>query len=192
MIKVGLTGNIGTGKSTVARIFESLGIPIFHADRAARKMLELETVKKALLNKFGEVIFFQGNVDRKKLAGIVFSNKNKLHDLNAIIHPLVRKNLHDFFIQMKHHPYVIQEAAILFESGFNKEFDKVILVTSSEELANKRVMERDGIQLKEVELRRSNQWSQDKKITLSDYVIENNEKDLVIPQALKIHKVLTA
>lgn len=190
MIKVGLTGNIGTGKSTIARIFESLGIPVYHADLEAKKMLEKESVKEYLLKKFGKDIFDQGFVDRKKLASQVFSNPKKLNELNAIIHPLVKKDLADFFFNKQHYSYAIQEAAILFESGFYKDFDKVILVTAPDELATKRVMQRDGVTDEEVAIRRSNQWDQDKKIELSDYMIENNEKELLIPQVLKIHKNL--
>lgn len=192
MIKVGLTGNIGTGKSTVARIFESLGVPVYHADLEAKRMLEKESVKKDLLNKFGQDVFDQGNIDRKRLADLVFNNSEKLNFLNSIIHPLVKQDLKDFFNQMQHHPYVIQEAAILFESGFNKDFDKIILVTSTNELANKRVMERDGIHIQEVEQRRANQWSQDKKIGLADFIVENNEKDMLITQVLKTHEKVLA
>lgn len=190
MIKVGLTGNIGTGKSTVAAIFESLGVPIYHADLEAKKMLKKASVKKALLEKFGEAVFFQGNIDRKKLAQLVFKDPEKLNDLNLVIHPLVKQDLSAFFKQHKDHQYVIQEAAILFESGFNKVFDKVILVTSSEKIATSRVMKRDDISRDEVIQRRANQWSQDKKIELADFVIENNETDLLIPQVLKIHHSL--
>jgi len=190
MIKVGLTGNIGTGKSTVARIFEALGVPVYHADHEAKKMLERESVKKDLLNKFGLDIFDQGKVDRKKLADLVFNDSEKLNFLNSIIHPLVKQDLEGFFNQMQHLPYVIQEAAILFESGFNKDFDNIILVISSDETANKRVMVRDGIRKMEVEQRRSNQWGQAKKIGLADFIIENNEEELLIPQVLKIHQTL--
>lgn len=192
MIKVGLTGNIGTGKSTVARIFESLGVPVYHADLEAKKMLDKDLLKRVLLTKFGKDIFYEGSVDRKKMADLVFNNKEKLNELNSIIHPLVKKDLEAFFIQKRSHPYVIQEAAILFESGFNKEFDKIILVTSSEELATRRVMERDGINSGEVQQRRANQWSQDKKISLSDYIIENNEQNMLIPQVLRVHENILA
>lgn len=190
MIKVGLTGNIGTGKSTVAKIFESLGIPIYHADLEAKRMLDRETVKEDLLACFGDSVFDKGSIDRNKLAKLVFSNPEKLKILNAIIHPLVKQDLADFFVQMNHHPYVIQEAAILFESGFYKDFDKTILVTSSIELANERVIKRDGVSLLEVQQRRGNQWTQEKKIKLADYIIGNDEQDLLIPQVLKIHQTL--
>lgn len=190
MIKVGLTGNIGTGKSTVARIFESLGVPVYHADREAKRMLEETTVKEMLVIKFGVNIFENDQVDRKKLANVVFNNSKKLADLNAIIHPLVEKDLEHFFLLMKDHPYVIQEAAILFESGFDKNFDKIILVTSSEKIANSRVMKRDNVGLQEVEQRRANQWSQIRKIALSDYIIKNDEENMLIPQVLDIHQSL--
>ena len=190
MIKVGLTGNIGSGKSTVARIFESLGIPVYHADLEAKKMLEVELVKTDLLTGFGQEIFDEGTVDRKKLASLVFNNSKKLHELNAIIHPLVKEGLARFFHENQAYPFVIQEAAILFETGFNKDFDKIILVTSPDELANKRVMLRDGVNISEVEQRRSNQWSQEKKIGLSDFIINNDESEMLLPQVLKIHKAL--
>ncbi len=190
MIKVGITGNIGTGKSTVAKIFESLGIPVYHADMEAKKMLKRDDVKQILRTKFGGNIFLHESVDRKKLADLVFKNAEKLNILNSIIHPLVKNHLAEFFVQMKHHSYVIQEAAILFESGFYKEFDKTILVTCSVELANKRIMNRDGVSQQEAEQRRSNQWSQERKINLADFIIENNEQDLLIPQVLKIHNTL--
>jgi len=190
MIKVGLTGNIGTGKSTVARIFESMGIPVYHADVEAKKMLDKESVKKDLLVKFGLEIFDDGIVNRQKLANLVFNNSKKLEELNAIIHPLVKEDLAEFFIENQAHPFVIQEAAILFETGFNKDFDKIILVTSPDELANKRVMLRDGISISEVEQRRSNQWSQEKKVGLSDFIINNDESEMLLPQVLKIHEAL--
>lgn len=190
MIKVGLTGNIGTGKSTVAQIFESMGIPVYHADVEAKKMLEKAIVINEIVSRFGEGILVQDKIDRKKLADVVFNNPQKLEELNSIIHPLVKKDLEEFFQQKKAHPYVIQEAAILFESGFNMDFDKIILVTSSDELANKRVMLRDGVNISEVEQRRSNQWSQEKKIGLSDFIINNDESEMLLPQVLKIHEAL--
>lgn len=190
MIKVGLTGNIGTGKSTVSLIFEALGVPVYNADIEAKKMLKKESVKKELLRSFGEEVFDGENIDRKKLANLVFNYSKKLQYLHSVIHPLVKTDLLDFFQKMQDFPYVIQEAAILFESGFYKDFDKTILVTSSDELATKRVMKRDRVSEQEVIQRRSNQWSQNKKIDLADFIIENDEKDLLVPQILKIHKSL--
>ncbi|MCD4694799.1 MAG: dephospho-CoA kinase [Bacteroidales bacterium] len=190
MIKVGLTGNIGSGKSTVSKIFEVLGAPVYHADNNAKAFLCHQEVIDKLRNKFGDCIMSEGIIDRKKLAGIVFNNSKKLGFLNSIIHPLVKQDLIIWMNNMKHHPYIIQEAAILFESGFDKDFEKIILVISTDDLASKRVMMRDGISKHEVELRRSNQWRQDKKIGLADFIIENTEKDMLIPQVLKIHETL--
>jgi dephospho-CoA kinase len=190
MIKVGLTGNIGTGKTTVARIFEVLGVPVFHADLVARELLEKSSVKQLVQDQFGKEIFINQMIDRKQLANLVFNDPKKLNILNSIIHPRVKAALLDWMNQNADHPYIIQEAAILFESGFYKDFDKVILVTSSVELANRRVMERDSIDLKSVEARRSNQWSQDKKEGLSDFIIRNDEDDMILPQVLEIHNKL--
>lgn len=187
MIKVGLTGNIGTGKSTVCRIFETLKVPVFHADEEAKKFLTNENVKRSLVIKFGNRIITENIVDRKKLGDIVFSDDEALKFLNSIIHPMVKQHLLQWINLHKENHYIIQEAAILFESGFNKEFDKVITVVSPPELALKRVMERDQILQIEFEKRMKHQWDQDKKMGLSDFIIFNDEKQMVLPQILKIH-----
>lgn len=187
MIKVGLTGNIGAGKSTVAKVFETLGVPVYHADVEAKKFLNYPDVIKELIVQFGSELFTKGEVDRKKLSSLVFSDSVLLGKLNAIIHPLVKSDLEDWIIRNEMHLYIIQEAAILFESGFYKKFDKVILVHSPLELAAQRVMKRDNVSFEEIERRRDNQWSQERKSKLSDYIIYNDEKQLIIPQVLRIH-----
>ena len=186
MIKVGLTGNIGSGKSIVARIFEILGVPVFRADEVAKKILFDSDVKEILKDKFDKKIFTGKNINRKALAEIVFKDKESLSFLNSVIHPLVKKSLEQWLDNNKDQKYIIQEAAILFESGFYKEFDKVITVASPENLAIKRVMERDGVGEEEVKSRQKNQWSQERKVEMSDYVIYNDNTKPVIPQVLKI------
>lgn len=190
MIKVGLTGNIGAGKSTVSKVFESLGVPVYHADAEAKKFLDHASVKNELRIQFGPDVFTEDRIDRKKLSKQVFSNKALLNKLNSIIHPLVKNDLEEWILRNRSHPYIIQEAAILYESGFYKDYDKVILVYCPYELATQRVMERDNINQAEVELRRNNQWSQERKKELSDYIIYNDEMRLVIPQVLNIHSSL--
>jgi len=190
MIKVGLTGNIGSGKSTVARVFEILGIPVYHADTEAKKLLSDDGVQDMLLKEFGNEVFENGTVNRKKLANLVFNSKEALNFLNSLIHPLVRKDFENWTAVHWEFPYIIQEAAILFESGFYKMFDRVITVTSSREQAVSRVVARDGVSEKDVLNRMKNQWSSERKQKLADFVINNDESELVIPQVLNINRQL--
>ncbi|MCD4681924.1 MAG: dephospho-CoA kinase [Bacteroidales bacterium] len=190
MIKVGLTGNIGSGKSTVARIFKVLGVPVYHADEESKKFLNEPKIQQILVRKFGKEILSGSIINRKRLAEIVFAQSESLDFLNSVLHPLVKNDI-DFWIKKHlHFPYIIQEAAILFESGFYKEFDKIITVTCPGELAVKRVMDRDDVTMEEVHKRMQNQWEQVKKVKLSDFIIDNSNNILVTPQVLKIHKEL--
>ncbi|MEO6883898.1 MAG: dephospho-CoA kinase [Bacteroidia bacterium] len=192
MIKVGITGGIGSGKSTVCEIFSKLGIPIFYADKEARDLLYSDILVIAAIEKaFGKIIFDSKNIiDRKKVAEIVFKDVDKLQQLNAIIHPAVVKKFEKWTAQKNNFSYVIKEAAILFESGANKGLDKIISVTAPMELRIQRVMQRDKVTRGMVEQRMGKQWSDDKKINLSDYLIVNDEKELLLPQVLKIHEQL--
>lgn len=191
MLKVGLTGNIGSGKSLVAGIFQLLGVPIFDADNQAKTMLNLTETKQQLRGIFGNRIFDEEEINRKALAGIVFSDKAKLAQLNLIIHPQVRKHFETWIALHSNSPYIIYEAAILIETGFFKHFDKIVLVTSSSELRISRVMQRDNATRQMVLRRMENQWDDQLKIPLADFVIQNNVHDLLIPQVLKIHRNLT-
>jgi len=191
MIKVGLTGNIGSGKTIVANIFGTLGVPVFHADTEARKQFENETTRNSVREIFGPVVFSSsGEVIRPVLAEIVFNDPKLLDELNKIIHPGVHKDYQKWCLQHSESPYTLYEAAILFESGHYREMDKVICVTAPEELRIKRVMERDNFTRHEVEKRMANQWNESKKIALSDYVIRNDESNMVIRQVLEVHNKL--
>ena len=190
MIKVGLTGNIGSGKSTVARIFETLGVPVYHSDKKAKEFLFVPEVKERLKIEFGQAVFTGTVIDRKKLAKIVFNNKKAIGFLNSLIHPLVRNDFENWCLLYNNEPYVIQEAAILFESGFYKLFDKTIVVICSEEIIVQRVMERDEVEEVAVRERMKNQWRQEEKMKFANYVISNDNEQLVIPQVLEIHREL--
>jgi dephospho-CoA kinase len=180
---------MGTGKSTVARIFEILGVPVYYADERAREFLELDQVIKQISLLFGQqVLNTMLQIDRKVLAAIVFNDKDKLTALNNLLHPLVEADFEQWCNKNTDHKYIVHEAAILFESGFDRLFDANILVAAPVELCIARVMARDGISKEMVSERIGNQWSQDKKLALADYVIINDGNMMVIPQVLEIHQ----
>jgi dephospho-CoA kinase len=188
MKRIGLTGNIGTGKSTIARVFETLGVPVYHADIQAKKLLEKEDIKNQLADLFGiHVVNSQQQIDRKVLASIVFNDAEKLNQLNHLIHPLVKKDFLHWCNLQQNVAYVVHEAAILFESGFNTLFDSNILVWAPDELCISRVMQRDQVSKEMVADRMQNQWTQNRKKALANHTIINDDKTLVIPQVLAIH-----
>jgi dephospho-CoA kinase len=194
MRKIGITGGIGSGKSTVCKIFELLGIPVYYADDVAKNILDTNfDVSKSVKGIFGAEIFnSDGKADRKKLASIVFNNKEKLAALNHIIHPAVAKDFEEWSKIHNKHPYILKEAAILFESGAYKNVDSVITVTAPVDLRIKRVQDRDKVSREEILNRISKQLTDDDKIKRSDFVIINDEEHLVIPQVLEIHKKLAS
>jgi dephospho-CoA kinase len=191
MKRIGLTGNIGTGKSTVAGIFEIMGVPVYHADKRSRDFLDSEEVKVQIRSLFGKhLIDSKQKVDRKALAEIVFSDKDKLSALNAILHPLIEEDFDQWCSSHQDKDYILQEAAILFESGFGRLFEATILVTAPDEICIARVIKRDNVRREMVMDRIRNQWPQEEKQKLADYVIINNDKTMVIPQVLAIHQSL--
>lgn len=170
---IGLTGGIGSGKSTIARLFQAEGIPVYIADEEAKKILDLpETIKK-VSQTFGDSIIFDGKIDRKKLSEIVFKNPGKLKILNDLIHPLVKKHFDDWVDKHKEFPYVVKEAAILFESGSYKYCDIIITVVAPEEVRIQRVISRDNTAKSDVVARIKNQWSDEQRIGKSNFVIKN-------------------
>lgn len=170
---IGLTGGIGSGKTTVARLFQAEGIPVYIADEEAKKILDFpETIKK-VSQTFGDSMVFDGKIDRKKLSEIVFNDPDKLKKLNDIIHPLVKKHFDEWVNEHKEFPYVVKEAAILFESGSYKYCDVIITVVASEEVRIQRVINRDNTTKSAVLDRMKNQWSDEQRIGKSNFVIKN-------------------
>jgi dephospho-CoA kinase len=185
MIKVCLTGNIGSGKTIVSKVFETLGVPVFNADEEAKKLYSYpEFLKKVALLFGDDIIKSDSSLNREALASIVFSDKKKLEQLNSMVHPEVINQFVKWMNQQTH-SYVIMESAIIFEAGLQDHFDKIILVAAPEKLRVERVMTRDGISKEKVLQRMKNQFSEELKRCKSFYVIENNEKQLITPQILK-------
>jgi dephospho-CoA kinase len=193
MIKVGITGGIGSGKSTVCKVFTVLGVPVFYADSTAKQLMNSDLqLREQLIHLFGPAVYLPDlTIDRKYLAGIVFSDTSLLEKLNSIVHPAVRKAFDDWCLK-QNASYIIHEAAILFESGFYKMMDKTIMVYTDEHERIERVVKRDKISTEMVIQRMNNQWKDEEKIKLADYVIGNNDRELIIPQIVEIDKKLRA
>ena len=190
MIKVGLTGGIGSGKSIVARIFQVLGIPVFNSDQAARDLMESDPdLKNALFDRFGSSVYIDGKLDRKKLGSIVFNDPQALKDLNSLVHPAVRKAFSKW-ADRQNSQYVLMESAILAETGGHRNFDRTIVVSAPEDLRVQRVMKRDGVGEEIVRARMRNQATEEERLKISDHVIVNDDRQLVIPQVLAIHNKL--
>ncbi|CAN5187772.1 dephospho-CoA kinase [soil metagenome] len=190
MLKVGITGGIGSGKSTVSNIFKTIGIPIFDADAAARKVMnEDAALKESIIKVFGEPSYEKGALNRQYIAGIVFQDSFKLEQLNAMVHP-VTIALAQSWMQEQTTPFVIKEAAILFESGAAHGLDYIIGVFAPQHLRIQRVMQRDKVSKEEVLSRMSKQVDENMKMKLCDFIIKNDELQLLIPQVLKLHEIL--
>lgn len=193
MLKVGLTGNIGSGKSTVSEIFSALGIPVFHADEASKKFLDHPSVMQEVASLFGQKVLSEsGCINKRALATVVFNNPEALSSLNAILHPLVMQHARDWAGQHTGRKYIVFEAAIIFESGFEKEYDRIIYVTCPQETAITRVMKRDGVSREEVLRRLRFQWDDERKIKLSHYILHNDGASFLTPRVLAIHQQLNA
>ncbi|MEX2349586.1 MAG: dephospho-CoA kinase [Flavobacteriaceae bacterium] len=171
---VGLTGGIGSGKSTVAKMFKDLGVPVYIADKEAKELMHTPKVIQKINTLLGESSYVNGVLNRPYIASKVFSDKNLLEKLNAIVHPEVKKHFKEWMKKQKG-VYAIKEAAILFENGGYKECDATILVTAQESMRVRRVMQRDQISDEDVEARMKNQWTDAEKVKLADLIIENSE-----------------
>ncbi|MDA0714306.1 MAG: dephospho-CoA kinase [Bacteroidetes bacterium] len=191
MKRIGLTGGIGSGKTTVAKLFATLGAPIYMSDDRAKALMHSDLdLKQAITERFGQEVYPKGELDRKSLADRVFSNPAELADLNALVHPAVGQDFRAWLETMEQdgHPYIIKEAAILFETGADKEMDEVIVVTAPESLRIDRVMKRDGVDEASVRARISKQWTEEDKLERADHVIVNDGEHSLIEQVLALNK----
>lgn len=188
MLKIGITGGIGSGKSTVSNIFKILGIPVFDADSEAKNVMENNAdVKRQLIEEFGDAVFIDGKLNRKHLSSIVFTDTYKLEKLNAIVHPAaIEAGLN--WASQQTAPYILKEAALMFEAGSAFNLDYVIGVYAPQALRLKRVMHRDNVGRHDVLNRMSKQINEEIKMKLCDFVVVNDEQQLLIPQVLKLHE----
>jgi dephospho-CoA kinase len=187
-LRIGITGGIGSGKTTVARIFEVLGIPVYYADDAAKRIMnEDPLLKQEIIKQFGEQSYSAGTLNREYLASIVFQDKKKLATLNALVHPATIRNSVQW-MKCQKGPYAIREAALIFESGVQEQLDYVIGVSAPLELRIERAMQRDNLTRQQVLDRMDRQINETIKMRLCDFVIVNDTKKPVIPQVLKLHE----
>jgi dephospho-CoA kinase len=184
---VGITGGIGSGKSTICSVFRLLGVPVFEADAEAKKLTNTSSaIKTGLIDLFGNDIYTtNGTINRKKLAGIIFNDEVQLTKVNELIHPVVRSEFKTW-VKKQNAPYVVHEAAILFESGFYKMMNYTILVSAPENIRTNRVANRDGATLEQVKERMGKQWPDEQKRELASFEIKNDNKELIIPQIIRI------
>ncbi|WP_290793211.1 dephospho-CoA kinase [Flavihumibacter sp. UBA7668] len=191
MLKIGITGGIGSGKSMVARVFEHLGIPVYKADTAAKSLMnEDPALRTAITSLFGPEAYQNGELNRSYISSLVFNDRAKLDALNAIVHPATIQFGRDW-MNRQSAPYAIKEAALIFESGTQDELDYVIGVSAPLSLRIHRVMQRDQITREQVLQRMGNQLDESLKMKLCDFVIVNDDQQLVLPQVLSLHAHLT-
>jgi dephospho-CoA kinase len=190
VMKLGVTGGIGSGKTTVCRVFNVLGIPVFSADPEAKKIMETdEGIMRRINSIAGKNLYLNGSLDRMELAALIFNDQSLLEKVNSLVHPVVLDNFSEWEKEQEA-PYVIMEAAILFESGASKLVDRIATVVAPEEERVNRVINRNTLTREQVLERIRNQMDDETRVKLSDYVIHNSENDMIIPAILKIHKEL--
>jgi dephospho-CoA kinase len=189
-LKVGITGGIGSGKSTVAKVFEVLGIPVYYADDAARRIMnDDEQVRQQIIQHFGPSAYKNNQLDRAYIGGQVFNNKEKLELMNSLVHPATIRDSENW-MALQTTSYAIKEAAIIFESGTQDQYDYIIGVSAPAPLRILRAMKRDGSTREQVLARMGKQIQEVIKIRLCDFVIYNDEQQAVIPQVIKLHETL--
>jgi dephospho-CoA kinase len=185
--KLGITGGIGSGKTSVCKVFDVLGIPVFSADREASEIIENDNMVKTRINSIaGKDLYINDGLNRMELANIIFNDSILLEKVNALIHPVVIGHFRKWTLEQEA-PYVIMEAAILFESGASRFVDKVATVVAPVEQRMERVIQRNKLSREQVMERMRNQMDDDSRKRLSDYIINNSENDMIIPAILNIH-----
>lgn len=193
MLKIGITGGIGSGKTTVCKLFELLGVPVYYADDRAKWLMQNDAIlKENLLKEFGDGIFENGTLQTKQLASIVFNNEAELKKLNALVHPVVFSDFIKWSSDQQSAPFILHEAALIFETFFNKYLDKVITVYAPEQLRIERIIKRDKTTAEAVMARIKQQLPDEDKVKRSQFIIRDDEKLLVIPQVIKIYNELKA
>lgn len=187
---IGLTGGIGSGKSKILSVFSTYGIPCYESDRRAKWLMQRDAeLKSQIKSFFGDQIYENDQFNQRKLAKLVFANKYKLEALNSLVHPRVKMDFKSF-VSQQDTPYIIKEAAILFETGGEKDCDATILVTAPEKLRLQRVLNREKISSMDIKARINNQWSDSRKIPLADYIINNIDWDKTLKKIDEIHQKL--
>ncbi len=190
MKTVGVTGGIGSGKTTVCKILSVFNIPVYYADTRAKVLYDEDTgLKEEVIRLLGSSVYTNGKLNRNEVANRVFSDKLLLQKLNAIVHPAVEKDFIKWADNYSESDFVVKEAAILFENGAYKKMDYNVLITAPESLRIRRVMKRDGVSEELVKKRIENQWLDEEKIPLADFVIKCDEQNLVVPQVMEVMEV---
>lgn len=188
MFKLGVTGGIGSGKTLVCQIFEKLGVAVYNADSAAKTLMNSHRELKAgIVQVFGKEAYGPEGLNRSYLAGLVFGNREKLEVLNKLVHPVVRQDFLKWTELQEASPYVVEEAAILFESGAYAFLDQSVLVYAPQELRIERVMKRDGIGREQVLKRMGHQMDEEKKSEMADHVLMNDGMHMLLPQVIELH-----
>jgi dephospho-CoA kinase len=193
VIKVGITGNMGSGKSLVCSLFEQLNIPVFYADDEAKNLYNEPQVMLRMKKQFGKSIYLSnGKLNKKKLSRLIFTDELSMQFIRDLIYPELHKKFDGWAAEkaLQHCKYVLYEAALILENGFQKQFDKLVLVSAPEKLRIERIRERDKLTEKAIRARMNSQWPEEKKLGLVDFVIVNDGNQMLIPQVIAIHKAL--
>ncbi len=192
MLRIGVTGGIGSGKTIVCKIFESLGIPVYNADVRAKELMQFDvSLVSSLKIEFGEKIYLSdGQLNRDLLSQKVFNNLSALIRLNSLVHPVVMRDSENWMEKQIASPYAIKEAALLFESGSSENLDYIISVFAPEKIRTQRIKKRDQLSEEQILARMNNQMSEEEKKRRADFVITNDESQLVIPQVIELHEQL--
>ena len=192
MLKIGITGGIGSGKSTVCNVLRNLGVPVFTSDIIARDLLNTnEDLKIKIRKMFDEDMYTStGELDRERMAKCVFNNVEELEKLNNLVHPEVAKEFENWCVKHERKPYVIKEAAIIFESGAYRDLDKIVTVFCPKKKRIQRIIDRDNTTKEQVEKRMVFQYSDEERNKLADFIIINDGKEELLPQVMELHEIL--